>query len=38
MTRLAPFAIEIAAQLALAAAVGCFVSLVLAGAVLLLAA
>lgn len=38
MTRHASFAIEIAAQFALAAAVGSFVSLVLAGAVLLLAA
>lgn len=38
MTRHAPNAIEIAAHLALAAAVGCFVSLVLAGVVLVLAA
>jgi hypothetical protein len=37
MTRHAPFAIEIAAQFMLAAAVGCVVSLVLAGIVLLLA-
>jgi hypothetical protein len=37
MTRPAPFAIEIAAQVLLAAAIGSFVSLVLAGLVLLLA-
>jgi hypothetical protein len=37
MTRPAPFVIEIAAQFMLAAAVGSFVSLVLAGTVLLLA-
>lgn len=38
MTRHAPFALEIAAQVLLAAAIGSFVSLVLAGVVLLLAA
>ncbi len=38
MTKHTPFAIEIAAQAVLAAAVGLFVSIVLAGAVMLLAA
>jgi hypothetical protein len=38
MTRSTPIAVELAAQLLLAAAVGLFVSIVLAGAVLLLAA
>ena len=38
MTRNTPFAIEIAAQVVLAAAIGLFVSIVLAGATLLLAA
>jgi hypothetical protein len=38
MTRQSPFAIEIATQVALAAAVGSFVSVALAGVVLLLAA
>jgi hypothetical protein len=38
MTKQTPFAIEFAAQVVLAAAVGLFVSLVLAGTVLLLAA
>ena len=37
MTKLAPFAIEIAAPVVLASAVGIFVSIVLAGAVMLLA-
>lgn len=38
MTRPVPYAVEIAAQFALAAAIGLVVSLVLAGATLLLAA
>jgi len=38
MTRSTLFAVELASQIALAAAVGLFVSIVLAGAVLLLAA
>ena len=38
MTKQPPFAIEIAAQLALAAGLGLFVSIVLAGITLLLAA
>ena len=38
MTKQTPIAIELAAQVVLAAAVGLFVSIVLAGAVLLLAA
>jgi len=38
MTRPTTYAIEIAAQLGLAAAIGLFVSIVLAGATLLLAA
>jgi hypothetical protein len=38
MTKHPPIAIEIAAQFALAAAIGLFVSIVLAGAVMLLAA
>jgi hypothetical protein len=38
MTKPAPFAIELAAQIALATAIGLFVSFVLAGVTLLLAA
>jgi hypothetical protein len=38
MTKQFPFVIELAAQVVLAAAVGLFVSIVLAGTVLLLAA
>lgn len=38
MTKSTPFAIELAAQIVLAAAIGLFVSIALAGAVLLLAA
>ena len=38
MTRSTPYLVEIAAQVVLAAAVGLFVSIVLAGGVILLAA
>lgn len=38
MTRTTPFVVEVAAQVVLAAAIGLFVSVVLAGATLLLAA